>query len=313
MDSDFSAGYSRLRAQINQDTAGAYSEFVRGLKPDLRMVWRDIALGYLAIAAVLWLAQLPATPLGLALAIPLCAAATGYAVAYLQLFIHEAAHYNLAPTRGANDRLADAFLSWHIGTSAKAYRPVHFQHHQALGETHDTETSYFHALTGAFFVEMLTGVHALRTANSRGGRRWLPLALGVAVHAIVCGALVAAGAWPSAVAWVLGMAVFFPFFAALRQVLEHRSASAAAGSDFRKVPHGAVTRLFGDGIVASTFGGAGFNRHLLHHWEPQVSYTRLRELEGFLLRTRAAPILESRRTTYARVLRELIRSDNARR
>jgi hypothetical protein len=108
------------------------------------------------------------------------------------------------------------------------------------------------------------------------------------------------------------MAVFFPFFATLRQVLEHRSATAVAGCDFRRLPHGALTRLFGDGIVASTFGGAGFNRHLLHHWEPQVSYTRLRELESFLLRTRAAPILDGRRTTYWQALRELIQNDNAR-
>ena len=40
------------------------------------------------------------------------------------------------------------------------------------------------------------------------------------------------------------------------------------------------TSAKGDGPLASTLGGAGFNRHLLHHWEPKISYTRFRELEG---------------------------------
>jgi hypothetical protein len=62
--------------------------------------------------------------------------------------------------------------------------------------------------------------------------------------------------------------------------------------------HGAFTRLFKGGIFANTFGGAGFNRHLLHHWEPQVSYTNLPELEAFLETTAMRHIMQQRRTTY---------------
>lgn len=68
--------------------------------------------------------------------------------------------------------------------------------------------------------------------------------------------------------------------------------------DYSTQPHGAVNRLFGDGPLASTLGGAGFNRHLLHHWEPQISYTRLRELEVYLLRTDAAEGVRMRQSTY---------------
>jgi hypothetical protein len=44
---------------------------------------------------------------------------------------------------------------------------------------------------------------------------------------------------------------------------------------------------------------------LLHHWAPQISCTRLRELEAYLMDTAAAPALRERQTTYARTFRAL--------
>lgn len=97
------------------------------------------------------------------------------------------------------------------------------------------------------------------------------------------------------------MGVFFPFFIGLRQLLEHRDEFAKGDVDYHRTPHGAVNRMFGSGPLASTFGGAGFNRHILHHWEPQLSYTRLKELEAYLMDTDFADILRSRRTTYVSI------------
>ena len=113
--------------------------------------------------------------------------------------------------------------------------------------------------------------------------------------------------WIACVAWVLGVGMAFPAFGALRQLLEHRSPMADPSVDYTKLDHGAYTRMFGDGPIASTFGGAGFNRHLLHHWEPQVSYTRLAELEDFFLSTDLAPILKDRSSTYLQAFRGLFR------
>ena len=100
--------------------------------------------------------------------------------------------------------------------------------------------------------------------------------------------------------------------ATVRTILEHRDDLVEATRDCTKVPHGAFTRTFGDGPLASTLGAAGFNRHLLHHWEPQVSYTRLRELEAFLMRTDVAPILERRRSTYVGTFVLLLRASRSR-
>ena len=92
--------------------------------------------------------------------------------------------------------------------------------------------------------------------------------------------------------------MFFPFFGALRQLLEHRDEYADPTVDYAVIEHGAIHRLFGDGLIANTLGGVGFNRHLLHHWEPQVSYTRLRELECYLIDTESAVYLREHQTTY---------------
>ena len=81
---------------------------------------------------------------------------------------------------------------------------------------------------------------------------------------------------------------------------------ALPGTDYRRSDHGAFTRLFGDGFFASSFGAAGFNRHLLHHWEPQVSYTNLAELERFLEKTPMAEIMDRRRAGYAETFRRLV-------
>ena len=78
------------------------------------------------------------------------------------------------------------------------------------------------------------------------------------------------------------MAVSFPFFGSLRQLLEHRSAAASRHVDYSVAPHGRMTRMFREGPFGSTFGAAGFTRHLLHHWDPSVSYTNLAEVEVFL-------------------------------
>ena len=130
------------------------------------------------------------------------------------------------------------------------------------------------------------------------------MAGGLIHGAIVVGSILS-GHWPLALAWVLGFLTWFPFFITLREILEHRDFDTAKDTDFTRTPHGAISRIFGNGPVAATLGGAGFNRHLLHHWEPQISYTRLGELERFLLETEAGPIIRARQVTYFSTLRRL--------
>jgi fatty acid desaturase len=302
-----------LKASLVDAEGLAYRDYRGSLTPRWGALWLQIAGGYAGMAAVVGglVALDPGGVGGVALAVA-GGLVIGYLIAYINNFFHESAHHNLLPGRGANDVATNLLMSWLFASSIGLYRKVHFQHHRALGTTMDSENSYFDPLRVRFLVEGLLGVKVLRTlrryreveasrddegVEERRARFVWTLVAAVVNGAIVVG-LAVAGAWAAAGAWALSELAFFPFFVSLRQTLEHRDEEADAAVDYTRVDHGATNRLFGDGPVANTLGSAGFNRHALHHWEPQVSCTRLRDLEDYLSRTELEPHLQARRTTY---------------
>lgn len=316
--------YRIPKSALRDPSGRTYAEFKRALTPKYLLVWRDIALGYIALA-VLAAALIAAQSLSwwaILLSIPAGALLFGYVFAYINLFFHEAAHWNLARARGTSDRLADWFIGIFFGQSIAAYRTVHFGHHQHHGTPADSEHSYFDVLNMRFIVGSLFGVRALQVARQREkfsgdvGKvsktaTRLALARGLALNGLVVGASLWTGHWAFALAWGAGLASVFPFFNAARQVLEHRDELADDSANYAEVAHGRINRLFGDGLLAQTLGGAGFNRHLLHHWEPQISYTRLADLESFVLQTEYAHLFRQRQTTYARVFFRLLKLRSA--
>lgn len=308
------APFLQRNALVNEDGLG-FREFRRTLTPRFGLVWSHIALGYLALVAIgAWVILTSGiAPAWLRVAIG--AMLFGFFQAFIQLFFHEAAHYNLASRRDANDRLANIFVGAIHGLEIQSYRQVHFEHHRRLGTTMDSERSYFDPLNTRYVAESLLGIKGLKVLGRRDtivqdpgrarARRKQQLAAAV-IHLGVIGVAVWAGEWALGIAWALGTVSVMPLFVSLRQLLEHRSENADASVDYTQTDHGEVNRLFGEGPVASTLGGAGFNRHLLHHWEPQISYTRLGEVERYLMRTSAAPALDARRSTYWETLWALI-------
>jgi fatty acid desaturase len=306
-----------LMSQVNADTQGGYAIFRRSLAPHFPTVWKDIALGYMALAAILGVTSLASGIFaGLAAAV-VGAVFIGFTIAYLQLFIHEAAHWGLAKDRARSDKLANILIAWHVGTSIAAYRKVHFEHHRHLGRDGDEELSYRYPLSWKLLFEMVTGIHAVRILLMRSkapkpasqASSKAPLLRGVAVHGALLLSLLALGAWPAALAWCGGMAIFFPVFATLRPLLEHRPAKS--DSKILSNDRLSVTRVFDDGLFARIFGGAGFNRHLLHHWEPSISYTRLADLDHYLSATSIGSIVDERRTTYRQAFFNILASDRA--
>jgi hypothetical protein len=110
----------------------------------------------------------------------------------------------------------------------------------------------------------------------------------------------------AALAW--GSAVFLctPAFARIRQTLEHRDLNADPGADYTQKDHGPVHRMFGTSLFARFFGAAGFNRHLLHHYDPTVSFTRFDDMESFLDATPLKDSIDRARTTYAAALKGML-------
>jgi len=295
-----------------------YVSWRKTLRPRFGIVWRDLGLGFAAIILVFLLSffvmvrypqlAVPVLPAGAALA--------GFFLAYLSLFMHEASHYNLHPDKKKNDRLATVLLCLLFGQDLRSYRSIHWQHHRHLGTPADTETSYFNALTPRFLFESFTGIHLLRVMRKKKNAGAISdsmkknskkmLLAGAATNAAIVAALFWCH-WVLSLQWIVAMVLFFPFFATLRQILEHRHEQADTHADYTRRDHGKVSRIFTDGLFSRLFGGAGFNRHMIHHWDPQVSYTRLGDVEAFLRQSPAtSALLQDARTTYGRTLKSLL-------
>jgi len=160
---DHSGSFGELRPHIRNSTGISLFDFVRSLNPNYRSARYDIAWGQ----AALMLTVAGAAGLELAGAPKLVVAGVGmvligYWIAYLQLFLHEGAHWNLAADREVSDRICNLSVGWLTGIDVKRYRKVHFQHHRALGTTADSEHSYFFPLNLMFLAKGLLGVRAWR-------------------------------------------------------------------------------------------------------------------------------------------------------
>jgi fatty acid desaturase len=296
-------------AEIVGDKNIPYLEFRKNLKPIYWRVWIDIFYAYFFIFLVLVLCSLLSN---LSILIQfvftlLAALITGYTFAFLNLFLHEASHFGLAKNRNLNDFLGWMTVGWIVGTNVSRYRPTHSKHHTFLGEIQDPENSYFTSVNIFSIAKGLFGIQAIKKIlNVKSPNQVLdkpkfylhPLFFGLAVHIIITSNLILLRNWYGLAAWILGIFLFFPFFAWIRQILEHRSDLATSRINYFEVPHGAISRIFGDDLISYTLGGAGFNKHIIHHWDPAISYTRLREVEKFLLRSNASEAIQSSRTTY---------------
>jgi fatty acid desaturase len=317
---DYSNSFQRLRPVIANSQGTRYVDFVKTLSPHYGRLFLDIGLGYsaLLVTCVLVVA-LPANGVMPGwLAASLGALLIGFWIAYLQLFIHEGAHFNFSPDRSRSDILCNFLIAWMIGTSVQNYRIVHFQHHRALGSVEDSELTYFLPLNLLFIIKGLSGIRVLevlvsrkmlqaKKATVRDQRgKYVGLA-GLAAHIVILAATYIFGSIWLSLAWIAGVGAIFPFFGALRQLLEHRDERADAKANYFETDHGAYTRIFGSDVFSSIFGGAGFNRHLLHHWEPAISYTNLSELEAYLRDTDVAPLIEMRRSSYFKTFASLFR------
>jgi fatty acid desaturase len=311
------------KSTIRNSRGIAYIDFRNSLSPKYYRVWLDIMLGYLALVLILSAAAYmqKTYPKWFLLTIPVGAILVGYTVSALHLFIHEASHYNIAPNRRLNDLMSNIFLGLLVGMDVQYYRTVHFAHHRLLGTTQDTEKSYFEPISIYTILEMLSGVRIIkviihRNKNIRSNERSSESIIkknnriffaAAVLNLLLILVLLYIGYWQVACIWLIGLGSAFPFFASFRQVLEHRSISASANINYYETDHGIVHRMFGDGPIASTLGAAGFNRHLLHHWDPQVSYTRLKEVETFLKDTPLGHMQAEAQTTYWKTFISLIR------
>jgi fatty acid desaturase len=310
-------------------TAGGliWLEYRKTLTPDYARAWREIVVFYFLLAGA-YAAHIAVTvawgaAAGWLLAPPV-ALWIGFWLHGLNQFAHEGAHGNLARDRKKNDLLTDWLLWPLFAQSVRSYRKSHMQHHVHLGDHLDTEINYHECMSPWFLLKGITGLqmvlmvvrYVLRPKNAGSGKPSADVQRDVMMAllrtALLHGAFIVIpavlGLFPPATAWLLGIAVVYPCIGTTRQILEHRAIVAPCDSDFTKVEHGPVNRLFGDDLFSRYFGAAGLNRHLLHHWDPGISYTRLPEMEAFVLQTSQARVIAESRSSYYRTAFALLRT-----
>jgi len=211
----------------------------------------------------------------------------------------------IGPNRKLNDLLADWLLWPLFALPIRGYRRSHMQHHVHLGDHQDTELSHYECLNPWYFTRAITGIHVAQlrrmvrpkavapdvepVIRQRSAVSKAEVLVALARTMLLRGSIMAIaafyGLYGSALAWLFGFLVMYPAFNSTRQALEHRSYDATCDVDFSRVEHGPINRLFVDDPFSRFFGAAGVNRHLLHHWDPGISYTRFPDMEAFILRT----------------------------
>lgn len=259
----------------------------------------------------------------------LVAPATLWLAFWMQAYtvhIHEAAHFNIHHNRATNDLLADMLITPFTGLRVKDYRISHWKHHRFLGLLTDTEISYHKPISVKQVFEGLTGIYLLKTVwryfgnfrdidsnrkvtstgtSSKSTSFIWSLVIMLVTQLLITGVLWYFVSIFAAIAWLANTFIAGPFVAHLRQSLEHRSLTANKGTDFSEIEHGPINRIFGTDFFSRYFGGAGFNRHLLHHYDPSISYTCFPEMEHFLDSTSAKGVLDASRTTYVKTFFKL--------
>jgi fatty acid desaturase len=312
---DHSSSFGRLRTRLVTADGTSYRDIRAGLSPRWGVVLIDALATWLALAAIVGIAiAVPGSAVVVAVVVTILAAlGIGVCVHRLGLFVHEGVHNNVAPGR-LNDVVTNVLGGVATVTDVRDYRPVHLAHHRYLGTDADTERTYMSRLDPGFLLRAATGVHVLAVmrrrralADTAAGRHVAVTVAGALFHVAVVVVLALLGYWAAAVAWLIGVSAVYPVVQSTRQLLEHRH-DAAVG-DLTEHPENLrpFTRLFSSDPLGPVVGGAGFNRHLLHHWDPGLSYTQFRRLERWLRTTEAEHLMAPRRGTYRRTFRRLWR------
>ena len=313
-----------MKTNLSNREGLSYIDFKKKLTPQYQKVWLDILSGWFSLIVVMitayfLLAHFETTALKTIISF-VAALTVGYIIAYLTNFFHEAAHYNIASDKNKNDVLANIFIGLLLGQSIKYYRIIHWEHHKNLGTPADSETSYFESLNLKFILYSLTGIRVLRILLKRNNlitvdtKRYTEevkkeaktlLIGGLIFNLIFVISMALYHQWWLVAIWVMATFCFYPLFNSLRQLLEHRSDLASKKVNYSTSFHGKLNRLFGDNFFDRTFGSAGFNRHLLHHLEPMISYTRMKDLEIFLSETNLIKDIQNSKTSYLKTFIKL--------
>jgi fatty acid desaturase len=309
--------------QLTSHDGVRYSEFLKLLRPNYFAVCLNMILpAFVIIFSMVMLANIEfSSKYILIFMLPTALFLSFWKSAYT-LHIHEAGHYNLYKDKRINDYLANIFLTPFVGIWVDDYRRSHWKHHQHLGCHGDTEISYLAPLNNLEICKSLTGVYLLTSLQrylknfkninknvkaTKKNSLVTSLFFMICTQSMIILILFLYDLKFLSVVWALTILITDPFFSKMRQTLEHRVILPNMNID-PEIWINAENRIFGDDFFSKYFGAAGFNKHLIHHLSPKISYTNFHEVELFLMNSKLRNYVENNRTSYLKAFLGLYKS-----
>ena len=235
------------------------------------------------------------------------------------LIIHEGAHYHLSPNKRMNDKLSNLFAGWFVFTDIENYRITHIQHHRNLGSNSDPENSHMDKLDLSWILSAITGTKTalafFKTISSgkkisQDSKRSSPTPIfGAVIHLAVFLVIYFGFGVVPLIVWSSCLLVIAPLLGMLRNLLEHRYVEAVdpilweifLNTSSKPVELNQITtRTFTQSIFSKLYGSMGFTHHLIHHWDPTISYMNLEKVHEFLLSSEVGELLAKTDTTYTK-------------
>ena len=292
-----------------------YSEFREKLRTPFKVVQLSLFTNWLAILIVVIATSFSSNLFSLFF---LCVILS-LLLHRVLIIIHEGAHYLLAEDKKINDTLSNLTAGWFVFTDIKAYRTSHIQHHRALGTENDPENSHAEMLDLSWLASAISGFKTLsavtrrikskdRSKNDLSNFSVIPV-VGILLQGIIVVLIWRYLGLISLVVWVTCLIVIAPTLGMLRNLLEHRYVEAVDpilweifldNSGKAINVNQITTRTFTKSVFSKLYGSMGFTRHLLHHWDPSISYLNLKKIHDFLLSSSVGELIKKTDTTYTK-------------
>jgi fatty acid desaturase len=235
------------------------------------------------------------------------------------LIIHEGAHYHLSLNKTMNDTISNLLAGWFVFTDIKNYRITHIQHHRNLGSSSDPENSHMDKLDLSWILSAVTGTKTalafFKTIST--GRKKSEVSepnsptpiFGAIIHLAIFLVIYFGLGLTSLLVWASCLLVIAPLLGMLRNLLEHRYVEAVdpilweifLNTSSKPIEINQITtRTFTQSIFSKLYGSMGFTHHLIHHWDPSISYMNLKKVHEFLLSSEVGDLLAKTDSTYTK-------------
>lgn len=242
--------------------------------------------------------------------------------------VHEGAHYLIAKNKVKNDLICNLLAGWFVLVDVDQYRQTHVQHHRSLGSDFDPENSHQEKLDLTWLVSVFSGIQTLRLLRHRGKmrkrlshtspksyRHGLMTITGLSMHLIILLFLMNVADLKTVAIWCLSTFLMTPGLGLIRNLLEHKYVGPMEEVIWTELSQqksksdpsemNVTTRMFNQKKLSRVYGSMGFTRHLLHHWDPSISFSNLEKVHVFLLDTSLGANLLQTESTYSKAFLSL--------